>query len=99
MNFCNLCASCLICVITDLIIYQSAFWTLDMLMRDYYMEGFFGEKIINLNRALNQFALLIEAMLPEIHEHFVSSIDDPASENYKNGNFFGHASALNYFAK
>lgn len=45
-----------------------------MLMRDYYMEGFFGDKIINLNRALNQFALLIEAMLPEIHEHFVSTI-------------------------
>jgi hypothetical protein len=51
---------------------ESAFWTLDMLMRDYYMEGFFGEKIINLNRALNQFALLIEAMLPEIHEHFAT---------------------------
>jgi len=43
-----------------------------MLMRDYYMEDFYGEKIINLNRALNQFSLLIEAMLPEIHEHFVS---------------------------
>jgi hypothetical protein len=49
---------------------ESAFWTLDVLMKKYDLENFFLPDVPNLNASLLQYSALIETLFPEIWTHF-----------------------------